>query len=471
MRRLTGSLNKILLTLAVVPVAGLVLAKSELPAASVGEITLVLGKATVMHANGSRVVASVHLPIRVSDVVETEANGHVHIHFVDDELVSVRPSSTLEILRYDYDQQNPQNSAIKLNLVEGTTRAISGEAAKQARQNFRLNTPIAAIGVRGTDFAVNADSRSVRAIVNEGAIVVAPFSSQCSAAALGPCNQNAVELSGLSRQMLQLNTTTAGISSALLPASNAQAQAALADISGKPDAIGKPTKPAENKDLYSETVTSRAVNTTLANNEPVVKTPDPPITVTPTPTPTPTPEFTPTVAQTVEALTSNTQLVWGRWSDVDLSSERITVSANVPITSGMQITVGSETYGLFRSEPAGKSTVQTGLGALAFDLTKAQAFYKSGGTTELMQVNGGQLSIDFNQSQFSTSLQLNQDKTGSFTFSDTGSINSSGYFVSRHDDQSVAGAVSLDGKEAGYLFQKALSGGTVEGLTLWGLKH
>jgi hypothetical protein len=32
----------------------------------------------------------------------------------------------------------------------------------------------------------------------------------------------------------------------------------------------------------------------------------------------------------------------------------------------------------------------------------------------------------------------------------------------------VAGALSVDGKEAGYLFGKAFSAGNLSGITLWG---
>jgi hypothetical protein len=32
----------------------------------------------------------------------------------------------------------------------------------------------------------------------------------------------------------------------------------------------------------------------------------------------------------------------------------------------------------------------------------------------------------------------------------------------------MAGAVSLDGKEAGYFFEKQLQSGAIHGLTLWG---
>jgi len=177
----------------------------QVDASPVGEVSLVLGRA-YLERDEARVVIEAGAKVRVGDRVFTEAGGHVHVRFVDDALVSVRPSSTLDVVRYDYDASKPENSAVKFELSEGVARAISGEAAKSARERFRMNTPIAAIGVRGTDFVVSANSRSTRALVNEGAIVMAPYSSECSSEALGPCAVDAVELSQNTLQVLELGS-------------------------------------------------------------------------------------------------------------------------------------------------------------------------------------------------------------------------------------------------------------------------
>ncbi len=470
MHRFTRAFTRISSLLALV-IANGAAASGDIAVPVVGEITFSLGKAYISAANGSSTVAARGMPIHAGDVIETSSGGHVHVRFIDNALMSVRPSSTLEIVRYDYNAQNPQNSAVKLNLIEGVSRAVSGDAAKQARQNFRMNTPIAAIGVRGTDFAVSANAQAVRAIVNEGAIIVAPFSAQCSADSLGPCSQDAVELSGLSRQMLELNAGTAGISSALLPASAPQAQALAAEVAAA-SANADVAKPDEKKELYADTVTSRVVNTTLANSEPVraVEPAAPEVLpVIPPVVEIAPPEFTPDVAQGQEVLTTNNQLVWGRWLERNVDVARITVPYEVAIQDGRQATIGNLVHALFRAEPAGKS-LQPGLGVLNFDLAKAQAHYRAGGQISLMGVNGGQLSLDFNQSTFSTSLQLSHAATGDVAFSSSGRIYDGGFFHNNGTTQSMAGAVSLDGKEAGYLFEKTLDTGSIEGLTLWSQK-
>jgi hypothetical protein len=52
-------------------------------------------------------------------------------------------------------------------------------------------------------------------------------------------------------------------------------------------------------------------------------------------------------------------------------------------------------------------------------------------------------------------------------FAASGRLYDGGYFHTRSDTERLAGAVSLDGKEAGYFFEKQLENGGIQGLTLW----
>ena len=52
--------------------------------------------------------------------------------------------------------QQPASSEVRLQVDHGITRSISGRATEVDKNRFRLNTPVAAIGVRGTDFIVQA---------------------------------------------------------------------------------------------------------------------------------------------------------------------------------------------------------------------------------------------------------------------------------------------------------------------------
>jgi len=422
---------------------------------AVGEVSLVLGKAWLQSADSTRQPIGRGTAVRVSDQIHTEANGHVHIRFVDEALVSVRPHSRLEITAYDYRPAQPGQSTVKFNLVEGVTRSISGDAGQSSRDRFRLDTPIAAIGVRGTDFVVSASQQNVRALVNEGAIVVAPYSADCLSSGLGPCEAGGVELAGNGMQILEL---AYGQPQAVLrPRQEQEVYELLDEESERALAEAEDGGAAVNEavaEVYQETVTARRV-------EERVRSSMPPEDSTPS-----LPDFTPAAAVASSELRER-QLTWGRFSGGQAELELITV-AYADARADRQVTVGDGVYGLFRSESGDNPRVNAGLGVVGFELEMAQAFHHGAAGTEVMRVDGGELRIDFNSNRFDTQLRLDAEATGLLNYSASGSINNQGYFNSRGPSGAMAGAVSQDGREAGYFFEQQLDSGLIQGLTLWG---
>ncbi|MDY6984146.1 MAG: hypothetical protein SV422_13765, partial [Pseudomonadota bacterium] len=124
-------------------------------------------------------------------------------------------------------------------------------------------------------------------------------------------------------------------------------------------------------------------------------------------------------------------------------------------------------YGLYRMDNGVR--MQPGLSRLGFALNSAQATYKADGVTELLNVSGGILNIDFEANTFATSLNMRSDALGAVDFHANGRVDdSSGRFLMVNPDQGMAGLVSFDGQEAGYYFYKTLESGVLDGLTLWG---
>ena len=87
-----------------------------------------------------------------------------------------------------------------------------------------------------------------------------------------------------------------------------------------------------------------------------------------------------------------------------------------------------------------------------------------------MVVNGGNLDINFQTNVFGTSLDLSHQLTGPVVFAAHGVIADGGFLRAVEETQRVAGAVSFDGAEAGYLFEKQMINGVITGLTLWDSK-
>ena len=118
--------------------------------ANIGSVTESSGTAIIKRGKDTIQIAKGTL-IETNDKIETK-NGKVKIVFKDDTNVTVTESSSLVIDDFVYD---PKSGAGKLGLkaAAGTVRYVSGSIAKDPK-NVKINTPTAAIAVRGTDFVM-----------------------------------------------------------------------------------------------------------------------------------------------------------------------------------------------------------------------------------------------------------------------------------------------------------------------------
>ncbi len=159
---------------------------------AVGNVIFTIGNATTTADGVSSIQIAKGQALHIGQVIRTGQNGHVHIRFNDQAFVSVRPNSTLVIEDYLVDDRHPQNNRIKFTLKQGTSRLITGKGGHANKEAFRLNTPVAAIGVRGTDFVVQTDNSITRVSVQQGGVAVAPLVGECGVQSLGPCKGDLV---------------------------------------------------------------------------------------------------------------------------------------------------------------------------------------------------------------------------------------------------------------------------------------
>ena len=443
--------------------------------AVVGEASLVIGVAHVASADGVvRPVARGTL-VREGDRIETDAGGHVHLRFVDGARLSVRPSSRLHIENYAHSDQQPELNAIKFRLDVGVVRSITGAWGEASRERFRLNTPVAAIGVKGTDFIASSDADKTLASVFTGAIVVAPLSSKGCAASLGPCQSGLEKLLSetMKGQMIALyNLDTTPQIVAL--AESMSAGRAPAPGEGRPTAQAavQLVKPMATESVPASSATDN-VNDKTVNNQTlvaIVTSNQAKITFTP-PAPAPEPAA-PVVVVPPAPFPPPTvrQLQWGRmpWAAV-LSADTLSVALEQATASGRASTLGNGAFGLFRDNPIGAQ----------FAATEASAQFRLAGGTgvlvaeqgrkvEAVTVSGGALSVDFARATFDTRVTVSSPRLGTDTVTANGLVRPNGFMLGQGGNAYVAGALSLDGKEAGYFFDKALPAGNVSGITVWG---
>ncbi len=153
---------------------------------AIGTVTFLTGDAQLQRAGSTSALAKGQT-LNVGDRIITGPSGHVHARMVDQGFIAVRPSARLHIQSYTYAPLDPQANRVGLLLESGVTRTISGKAGEAARENYRFNTPVAAIGLRGTDYVVQALPDATRVSVLKGAVTLSAFGPACVADSLAPC--------------------------------------------------------------------------------------------------------------------------------------------------------------------------------------------------------------------------------------------------------------------------------------------
>lgn len=421
----------------------------------VGTVMLQVGESLVVSAAGASAAVQRGSEIYPGDRIETSEGGHVHIRFVDGALVSVRPTSRLVVEDYQYDPQRVSASSVRFRLEKGVTRAISGAAAEGARERFRLNTPLVAIGVRGTDFVVRTGANETTATVNQGAIVMAPFGQNCLPQAFGPCGSPSARL--LSADMG--NMLVEFKSSQLQPEVKAFAELVVA-----PNRVASARMPTGSDlgeshavvQLAARSVADEAATSVLVQDSVRHAVVAGSANTDGTP---------PGGVPTVPALPA--QVAWGRWADIAVFPSDFT-QQRVDASQGREPTVGNKDFILYRTDTA-SGTLAPDLGNVNFALRQSHAqFQSAAGVTQQAAVQSGTLAINFGTRQFNTALALSSAATGNVSLQAAGFVRDDGIFNLRIPNQSLAGATALDGKSAGYFFEKAAAGGTLSGITLWG---
>lgn len=418
--------------------AALLLAAGAVHAGEAARIVFVAGKVEV---GGNQLTLGG--TVQEGDNIATGADGYVYLKTIDDGFLILRPNSQARIVAYHVDPKQPANTRIKLELARGVARAISGEGAKQAKQNFRFNTPVAAIGVRGTDFTVYTDQETSRVAVISGGVVVSGFTGSCGPEGSGPC-EGATSRELFARQSGQVLQVTKGQAAPqFLPAPT-----------NAPDMVAPP-----RNDEPAAKTSSVSVGVPLAAGLDL----DPQKTTTlQTAVQTPqTPVGAPESPRTIH---------WGRWQTV------LDQAANIDITKlrneGARLIALGDQLALLRTKAGEWQIPNTGV--LNFGLRESAAYINEEGRgLYTAKVENGHLQVDFGKQKFTTGFDLvNQNER--FKLQAQGGVTKDGLMLGdsqfmRPTNMAVNGVVTPDnGGTAAYLFQSRIDATRVAtGATYW----
>src|SRR5262249_53755826 len=123
---------------------------------TVGIVKVAEGTAEVQRGDQT-LPASPGLTLLEGDVLRTGADGRLGVVLRDDTRVSLGPETEIRIDRFLFAPAQGQ-LALVLKMARGVAAYVSGRIAKLSPDAVRVETPVAIVGVRGTEFAAKVET-------------------------------------------------------------------------------------------------------------------------------------------------------------------------------------------------------------------------------------------------------------------------------------------------------------------------
>jgi hypothetical protein len=122
-------------------------------APSAGVAQFIAGDVNVRRADGGTAPLVKGKDIESGQAILTGASGRAQVRFTDGGLVSLQPNTEFKVANY-VDKADPKEDRFLVDLLRGSMRAITGLIGKRNRENYKVTTTTATIGIRGSGFNV-----------------------------------------------------------------------------------------------------------------------------------------------------------------------------------------------------------------------------------------------------------------------------------------------------------------------------
>jgi hypothetical protein len=137
---------------------------------AIGTVSRIQGEASGTHGSATRALA-VNASVILNETVTTGAAARLEVTFKDNTRLTLGENAKLTLDKYFF---NPAagRGTIRFKVV-GALRFLSGQVSKLARSDVSVTTPVATIGIRGTEFwGGPIDDQVLGVFLIEGAVRV-----------------------------------------------------------------------------------------------------------------------------------------------------------------------------------------------------------------------------------------------------------------------------------------------------------
>lgn len=116
---------------------------------SVAVVTGASGDTVLLRAGSLTSPVRPGMQLAAGDRLFTRGGGRVALRFSDGAVMALHPNTEFRIDDYQYDTADQRSF---LSLMRGALRTVTGAIGRRQRDDYRLNTPSATIGIRGTEY-------------------------------------------------------------------------------------------------------------------------------------------------------------------------------------------------------------------------------------------------------------------------------------------------------------------------------
>ena len=135
-----------------------------------GRVLVTAGTVEAVTADGAVRKLRRRSQVYEGDSVRTGTRGRTQVRFTDGALLSIRPNTLIKVDQYRF-ANNDTTDVKALTLTSGSFRTVTGRIGRTNRAAYRVSTPLAVIGIRGTDWeALQQPNGPLSLGVNAGGI-------------------------------------------------------------------------------------------------------------------------------------------------------------------------------------------------------------------------------------------------------------------------------------------------------------
>ena len=130
------------------------------------EVVRMTGTANAVTETGGSRDLSAGDDLFQGDRIETAADSSIRMRFSDGSAFSLGENAAMSVDAYSY-QENSAGNSFTSSIFKGVFRFVSGFIARQRARSMGVRTPVATIGIRGTQVAGEVDATSARIMLLE----------------------------------------------------------------------------------------------------------------------------------------------------------------------------------------------------------------------------------------------------------------------------------------------------------------